>query len=50
MERDGGEDNNGNDNFDNNGIGKAEVVAKTKMTTTSYAQIGGGTIDTTIKK
>ena len=48
VERDRGEDNDGNDNFDNDDIGKAEAEAKT--TTTSDAHVGGGTIDTTIKK
>jgi len=48
VERDRGEDNDGNDNFDNDDIGKAEAVAKT--TTTSDAHVGGGTIETTIKK
>ena len=39
----------GNDNFDNDNIGKAEAVAKkTKMM--SDALIKGGTIDTIIKK
>jgi hypothetical protein len=43
-----GEDNDGNDNFDNDDISKAEAVAKT--TTTSDAHVGGGMIETTIKK
>jgi hypothetical protein len=43
------EDNDGDDDRDNNDIGKAEVVAKTRMTTTSDAHVGCGTIDTTIK-
>jgi hypothetical protein len=43
-------ENDGNDDFDNDDIGKAEAVAKTTMTTTSDAHVGGGTIDTTIKK
>jgi hypothetical protein len=30
--------------------GSGEAVAKTTMTTTSDAHVGGGTIDTTIKK
>ena len=50
VERERGEDNDGDDDFDNDDIGKAEAVAKTTMMTTSDAQIGGGTIDTTIKK
>ena len=50
VERDRGEDNDGNDNFDNVDIGKAEAVAKTTMTTTSNAHVRGGTIETTIKK
>ena len=50
VERDRGEDNDSNDNFDNDDIGKAEAVAKTTMTTTSDAHVGGGTIETTIKK
>ena len=50
MERERGEDNNGYDDFDNNDIGEAEAVAKPTMTTTSDAHVGGGTIDTTIKK
>ncbi len=50
VERERGEDNDGDDDRDNNDIGEAEAVAKTMMTTTSDAQIGGGTIDTTIKK
>ena len=49
VERERGEDNNGDDDFDNNGIGKVEAVAKTTMTMTSDAHIVGGTIDTTIK-
>jgi hypothetical protein len=48
VERDRGEDNDGNDNFDNDDISKAEAVAKT--TTTSDAHVGGGMIETTIKK
>ena len=56
VERERGEDNDGDDgddgddDFDNDDIGKAEAVAKTTMTTTSDAHVGGGTIDTTIKK
>jgi hypothetical protein len=50
VERERGEDNNGDDDFDNNDIGKTEAVVKTTMTTTSDAHVGGGTIDTTIKK
>jgi hypothetical protein len=50
VERERGEDNDGNNNFDNDNIGKAEAVAKTTMTTTSDAHVGGGTISTTIKK
>ncbi len=50
VERERGEDNDGNNNFDNNDIGKAVAVAKTTMTTTSDANVGGGTIKTTIKK
>ncbi len=48
VERDRGEDNDGNDNFDNDDIGKAEAVAK--ATTTSDAHVGGGTIERAIKK
>ena len=48
MERERGEDNDGDDDFDNDDIGKA--VAKTTMMTTSDAHVGGRTIDTTIKK
>ena len=48
VERDRGEDNDGNNNFDNDDIGKAEAVGKT--TTMSGAHVGGGTIKTTIKK
>ena len=43
-----GEDNDSDDYSDNDDIGKAEAVAKT--TTTSDAHVGGGTIETTIKK
>ncbi len=50
VERERGEDNNGDNDFDNNDIGKAEAVVKTTMSTTFDAHIGGGTIDTTIKK
>jgi hypothetical protein len=50
RERERGEDNDGNDDFDNDDIGKAEAVAKTTMKTTSDAHVGGRTIDTTIKK
>jgi hypothetical protein len=50
LERERGEDNDGDDDFDNDDIGEAEAVAKTTMTTTSDAHVGGGTIDTTIKK
>ena len=50
VERERGEDNDGDDDFDNDDIGKAEAVVKTTMTTTSDAHVGGGTIDTTIKK
>ena len=52
VERERGEDNDGDDDFDNDDIGKAEAeaVAKTTMMTTSDAHVGGGTIDTTIKK
>jgi hypothetical protein len=50
VERERGEDNDGDDDFDNDDIGKAEAVAKTTMTTTFDAHIGGGMIDTTIKK
>ena len=39
----------GDDDFDNNNIGKAEAVAK-KTTMTSDAHVRGGTIHTTIKK
>jgi hypothetical protein len=45
-----GEDNDSDDYSDNDDIGKAEAVAKTTMTTTSDAHVGGRTIDTTIKK
>jgi hypothetical protein len=45
-----GEDNDSDDNSDNDDIGKAEAVAKTTMTTTSDAHVGGGKIDTTIKQ
>jgi hypothetical protein len=48
--RERGEDNDGDDDVDNDDIGKAEAVAKTTMTTTSDAHVGGGTIDTSIKK
>jgi hypothetical protein len=50
VEREMGEDNVGDDDFDNDYIGKAEAVTKTTMTTTSDAHVGGGTIETTIKK
>jgi hypothetical protein len=50
VERERGEDNDGDDDFDNDDIGKDEAVVKTTMTTTSDAHVGGGTIDTTIKK
>jgi hypothetical protein len=50
VERERGEDNDGDDDFDNDDIGKDEAVVKTTMTTTSDAHDGGGTIDTTIKK
>ena len=50
VERERGEDNDGDDDRGNNDIGKAEAVAKTTMTTTSDAHVGGGTINTTIKK
>jgi hypothetical protein len=50
VERKRGEDNDGNDHFDNDNIGKAEAVAKTTMTTTSDAHVGGETINTTIKQ
>ncbi len=50
VERERGEDNVGDNDFDNDDIGKAEAVAKTMMTTTSDAHIRGGTIKTTIKK
>jgi hypothetical protein len=50
VERERGEDNDGNDNFDNDDISKAEAVAKTTMTTTSDAHIRGRMIETTIKK
>ena len=39
----------GDENFDNDDIGKAEAVAK-KTTMTSDAHVRGGTINTTIKK
>ncbi len=50
VERERGEDNDGDDDFDNDDIGKAEAVVKTTMMTTFDAHIGGGTINTTIKK
>ena len=50
VERERGEDNDGDDDFDNDDIGKDEAVVKTTMTTTSDAHDGGGTIYTTIKK
>jgi hypothetical protein len=50
VERERGEDNDGDDDFENDDIGKAKAVVKTTMTTTSDAHVGGGTIDTTIKK
>ena len=50
VERERGEDNDGDDDFENDDIGKAKAVVKTAMTTTSDAHVGGGTIDTTIKK
>ena len=49
VERERGEDNDGDDDRGNNDIGKAEAVAKTTMTMTSDAHVGGRTIDTTIK-
>jgi hypothetical protein len=49
VERERGEDNDGDNDRGNNDIGKAEAVAKTTMTTTSDAHVGGRTIDTTIK-
>jgi hypothetical protein len=49
VERERGEVNDGDDDRDNNNIGKAEAVAKTTMTTTSDAHVGGGMINTTIK-
>ncbi len=50
VERERGEDNDGNDDRDNKDIGKAEAVVKTTMTTMSDAHVRGGTINTTIKK
>ena len=50
VKRERGEDNDSDDDSDNNDIGKVEAVAKTTMTTTSDAHVGGGTINTTIKK
>ena len=50
VERERGEDNGGDADFENAAIGKAKAVGKTTMTTTSDAHVGGGTIDTTIKK
>jgi hypothetical protein len=52
VKRERGEDNDSDDDVDNDDIGKAEAeaVAKTTMTTTSDAHVGGGTINTTIKK
>jgi hypothetical protein len=50
VERERGEDNDGDNNFDNDDIGKAEAVAKKTMTTTSDAHVGGRMIKTTIKK
>ena len=56
VERERVEDDDGDDNIDNEDIGKAEAVAKTSMTTTSDAfmttsdaHAGGRTIDTAIK-
>ena len=49
VERERGEDNDGDHDFDNDDIGEVEAMAKTTMTTTSDAHVGGGTIDTTIK-
>ncbi len=50
VERERGEDNDGNDDFDSDDISKAEAVAKTTMTPTSDAHVGGRTTETTIKK
>ncbi len=50
VERERGEDNDGDNDFDNDDIGKAEAVAVATMMTTSDAHVGGGMIDTTIKK
>ena len=50
VERERGEDNGGDDDFENDDIGKAKAVAKTTMRTTSESHVGGGTINTTIKK
>jgi hypothetical protein len=48
VERERVEDNDGDDDFDNDDISKAEAVVKTTMAATSDAHVGGGTIDTTI--
>jgi hypothetical protein len=40
VERERGEDNDGDDDFENDDIGKAEAVVKTTMTTTSDAHAG----------
>ena len=43
VERERVEDNDGDDDFDNDDISKAEAVVKTTMATTSDAHVGGGT-------
>ena len=50
VERERAEDDNGENNGDNNNVGKGEASAKTTMTTVSNVHVGGGPIDTTIKK
>ena len=50
VERERAEDDNGGNDGENDDVGKAEAAAKTTMTTTSDVHVGGGPIDTTIKK
>ena len=50
VERERAEDNDGGNDGDNNDVGKAEAAAKTTMTTMSDVHVGGGIINTTIKK
>jgi hypothetical protein len=50
VERERGEDNDGDHDLDNDDIGEVEAMAKTTIRMTSDAHVGGGTIDTTIKK